>query len=101
MLVVFELTFRLGRSWGAKRDAFAQGQLAAIEASMLGLLALLLGFTFSLSASRFEMRKQIVLDESSALRTAYLRTSLLVAPEERTRLRDLLRRYVDARVEFY
>jgi hypothetical protein len=49
-------------------------------ASILGLVALVLGFTFGFAASRFEAKRQAVLDEANAIGTTYLRTNFL--PEE-------------------
>jgi hypothetical protein len=57
-----------------------------------------LAFTFGLAASRFETRRQVFLDEVNAIGTAYLRAALL--PEtDRTETRELLREYVDVRLE--
>jgi hypothetical protein len=49
----------------------------SVQTSLLGLLALLLGFTFSLSLNRFDDRSEAVVAEANALGTAYLRTDLL------------------------
>ena len=73
-------------------DAFAM-------TSVLGLLALLIGFTFSIALSRYESRRELVVKEANAIGTTWLRMQLLDAPE-RTRMEDLLRRYVDARIAF-
>jgi hypothetical protein len=67
---------------------------------VLGLLVLLLEFTFGMAQSRFELRQREVLEESNAIGTAYLRTRLLPQPYQ-TGTANLLRRYVDARLEFY
>src|SRR5262249_2384337 len=66
----------------------------------LALLGLLLGFTFSMAVTRFDARKQLILDESNALGTAYLRSDLVPGPARR-QTAELLRRYVDVRVGFY
>src|SRR5690606_28962629 len=71
--------------------------VGAMVGSILGLLALLLAFTFSLAASRFEARRQAVLEEANAIGTTYLRTRLLPEPE-RQELARLLREYVDVRL---
>jgi hypothetical protein len=71
-----------------------------MEASVLGLLALLLGFAFSMAASRFDTRRQQILDEADAIGTTYLRAHLLPEPH-RTTAASLLRRNVDARIDFY
>ncbi|WP_345476024.1 hypothetical protein [Lysobacter panacisoli] len=73
-------------------DAFAM-------TSVLGLLALLIGFTFSIALSRYESRRELVVKEANAIGTTWLRMQLLDAPE-RSRMEDLLRRYVDTRIAF-
>ena len=67
--------------------------------SVLGLLALLIGFTFSLSLQRYDARRELVVSEANALGTTWLRTELL-DESDRSRLQALLRRYVDIRIEF-
>jgi hypothetical protein len=71
--------------------------VGAMVASILGLLALVLGFTFSLAASRFDARRHAVLEEANAVGTTYLRARLLPEPE-RTRIIELLQEYVDVRI---
>lgn len=75
-----------------EHDAFAM-------TSVLGLLALLIGFTFSLALGRYDDRRQLVVQEANALGTTWLRTDLL-ENADRVRMREVLRRYVDARVDF-
>jgi hypothetical protein len=65
--------------------------------AVLGLLALLTGFTFSLAIDRFDARRENVLIEANAIGTTYLRTQLLEEPH-RTRISDLLKQYVDTRL---
>jgi len=77
---------------GKDEDAFAM-------TSVLGLLALLIGFTFSIALSRYESRRDIVVKEANAIGTTWLRMQLLDQPE-RARMEALLRQYVDARIEF-
>jgi hypothetical protein len=66
--------------------------------SVLGLLALLVGFTFSLAVDRFEARRGLVLEEANAIGTAYLRTQLLDEPH-RSRISQSLVEYTDNRIE--
>jgi hypothetical protein len=66
--------------------------------SVLGLLALLIGFTFALAVDRFETRRGLVLEEANAIGTTYLRTQLLDEPY-RTRISTLLIEYTDNRIE--
>jgi hypothetical protein len=65
---------------------------------VLGLLALLLGFTFSLAVDRFDARRVLVLEEANAIGTAYLRAQLLEEPH-RTRMSDILRNYTENRIK--
>ncbi|HKP69407.1 MAG TPA: hypothetical protein VJV05_08990 [Pyrinomonadaceae bacterium] len=66
--------------------------------AILGLLAFMLAFTFGFAASRFEERKQIVLNEVNVIGTLYLRAELM--PESiKSETRRLLREYVAVRLE--
>src|SRR5688500_9096652 len=57
-----------------------EGPIGSIVGAMLGLLAFILAFTFGIAASRFDVRKQLLLDEVNAIGTAVLRTDLLPEP---------------------
>lgn len=64
---------------------------------MVGAELGLLAFTFSLAASRFDARRQVLLDETNAIGTSYLRSVMLPEPQQ-TEVRRLLRDYVDWRI---
>lgn len=82
---------------GIAETGDAEGQEGYVVAAVLGLMALLLGFTFSLAVDRFETRRALVLEEANAIGTTYLRTQLLNAPH-RERITGLLVRYLDNRI---
>jgi len=65
-----------------------------IVSSVLGLLAILLGFTFSLAINRYEQRRELVISHANAIGTTYLRAQLL-GPPHRERLSKLLVDYTD------
>lgn len=65
-----------------------------IVSAVLGLLALLMGFTFSLAIERFETRRELVIQDANAIESAYLRAQILGEPH-RTRLSKLLIAYTD------
>jgi len=88
---------RLAQRRGPHVETGSEGQQSYIVSAVLGLLALLMGFTFSLAVDRFEARRHLVLEEANAIGTAYLRAQLLSEPH-RTRMSDILRRYVDNRI---
>ena len=82
----------------AGEGAVAQdGEPALLISAILGLLALLLGFTFSIAISRFDVRRVNVLSEANAIGTTYLRSQLLDEPH-RARLSGLLNAYTDVRI---
>jgi hypothetical protein len=84
-LRVFQERGAATASQPAKREA-AEGFLVS---GLLGLLALLLGFTFSLAIDRYEVRRHLVMAHSNTIGTAYLRVQLLPEPH-RARLSGLL-----------
>jgi hypothetical protein len=92
-----EAGYRIGAWRHARTSDEKEQPVGAMVASILGLLALVLGFTFSLAASRFDARRQAVLEEANAIGTTYLRARLLPEPQ-RTEVPKLLREYVDVRV---
>jgi len=71
-----------------------------VKTASLTLLALLIGFSFSMAISRYDERKNYEELEANAIGTEFTRASLL--PEkEAARTRDLLKKYVDIRISFY
>jgi hypothetical protein len=68
-------------------------------AAILGLLALLLGFTFSLALNRYEARRELVVREANALDTTWLRAQLL-EPSNKAAISGLLRDYHNARLSW-
>ena len=97
ILLAGEVGHRLGRLRLRRSEHEQEPPVGGMVAAELGLLAFLLAFTFSLGASRFEARRQVLLDETNAIGTAYLRAGLL--PEShRDDVRRLLREYVDVRL---
>lgn len=95
--VVLELAFQIGRRSKPKE---APPQLATIQGAMLGLLGLLLGFSFSGATGRFIDRQDVLMREANAMSTAYLRADLLEEPHA-TALRNAVRAYCDARIALF
>ncbi len=94
----------VGRRIGARRLALdpqgARTGTGAVEGAIFALVGLLIAFTFSGAATRFDTRRDLVVQETNAIGTAYLRLDLLPASAQPA-LRDLFRRYLDARIETY
>lgn len=97
MVVASEVGFHLGQRSGKRATGDAKSQHLTVEAGILGVLGLLLGFTMAMALTRFELRKQLVLQEAQAIGTAYLLTQLLPADEGKE-IGDLLRAYASVRV---
>ena len=71
-----------------------------VPSAMLGLLSLILGFTFSMAINRFDYRKELVVKEANAIGTVFLRAKL-INPEHGLQISPILKKYVDARLEFF
>ncbi len=97
MLVALEIGFRGGRLWQDRVSDGQKSQLGAVQGSLLGLLALLLGFTFSLALQRYDDRSKAVVDEANAIGTAMLRSQLIDASVRDESLNSL-RNYLDLRI---
>jgi len=79
------------------REKEPEAPLGSLVGSVLGLLAFILAFTFGMTASRFEARKQLVLDEANAISRTYLRAGFLPTAQK-GEIRRLLREYTAKRL---
>jgi hypothetical protein len=82
----------------AKTDELAD--LDVVQTAALTLLALIIGFSFSMAVSRYDQRKDYEEAEANAIGTEYLRADLLPA-ESALAVRTLIRQWLNQRVEFY
>ena len=71
----------------------------ALQAALLGLVALVLAFGLSMAVGRFDARRAAVVEEANAIGTTYLRAQTLSEPA-RTRSLELLRDYTDAAIDY-
>jgi hypothetical protein len=98
MLACMELGRRLGKL-RLSRDPKALEGLGAVEGAVFGLYGLLIAFVFLGAPARFDARRNLIAQEANAIGTAYLRLDLL-PPDVQPGLRELFRRYLEARLEF-
>lgn len=75
-----------------------ESSIGTAVGATFGLLAFMLGFTFSLTWARFANRNSLVIAQAKAIQTCYLRTSL-ITEKQRTEIRRLLREYTKALME--
>jgi hypothetical protein len=91
--------FIAGRFGKRNEGHGVSGNVSALEQSLLGLLALMIGFTFLMALTRFEARREAVLNEANAIGTTASRAGLLPEPH-RTESLKLLREYAQIRVDY-
>ncbi len=97
IIVCWGIGFRLGNRPSASGEP-KESLEGEVVAAALGMLAFLLAITFGMAEARYDARRQVLLHEVVAIRTAYLRAGLVKEPD-RSAVRHLLREYVDARLE--
>lgn len=98
MLISCEIGYQLGKRFRTVQDKEAQSSVSPMVGGLLGMLAFVLAFTFSIAASHHSSRKENVLDEANAIGTAYLRSDLLEMKYQ-TKVKQLLREYVSIRLQ--
>jgi hypothetical protein len=89
--------------WGHRKHALPEevrGDHGVVLAASLTLLGLIIGFSFSMATGRYDLRKNNEATEANAIGTEYVRADLL-GPENAARMRKMLRRYTDLRIQFY
>ena len=102
-LVVMWLSARTGAYLRRKRgdtDEADRHDLDLILGAALTLLALIIGFSFSMAVSRYDQRKNYEEEEANAIGTEYARAGLLPAADA-AKVRALLKSYLDQRILFY
>ncbi len=88
----------VGHWLGVRAARKGAAKVSTLEGAILGLLALVIGFTFSMALARFEARRDGAMIEAAAIGTTALRARLLPAPHDRDSVK-LLREYVQIRLD--
>lgn len=97
LLLAYALAVRVGRRPGLKQGGGEA--LGYLVSSALGLLGLLMAFTFSAAQEKFRLRQDLVVSEANAIGTSYLRVQMLSSPWREELSRELLR-YAETRERF-
>jgi hypothetical protein len=92
-----EAGYRLGSFAHRRSDDEKESPVSNVAGAVLGLVAFMLAFAFGIVWDRYDDRKALVREEANAIRTAYVRSDFLPEPD-RAEARELLKRYLDARV---
>ena len=99
IIVFYLLGYYLRRKAIIKKPDKSRSELGALNGTLLGLLALMLAFTFGMANSRFDTRRQLIIEEANDIGTVVLRTDIY--PDSvRQLLRASLKEYVEARIAF-
>ena len=97
-VLVMEGGYRLGRKRQLHSGDPIKSQFTAIQGSLLGLVSLLLGFTFNIAIHHYDNRSEAMVEETNAIGTTYLRARSL--PDTvRDETLAALGKYVDVRVQ--
>src|SRR5882762_6485403 len=100
MLLFLEIGRRAGIRRSHDDSAAAAEGIGAVDGAVFAILGLLIAFTFSGAASRFDTRRQLIVEETNDIGTAYLRLDLLPVDAQPS-LREKFRGYLDTRLEVY
>jgi hypothetical protein len=97
-LVVLLSATEFGRWLGTRVSDQGAEEVLTLRGAVLGLLALMIAFTFAMALSRFEGRRDAVLNEANTIGTTALRARLFPEPHSTETLK-LLREYVQVRLD--
>lgn len=98
MLIAIESGYRLGVKSKKLANPSYKSHIESVQSSLLGILALLIAFTFSIALQRFDSRSEAVVDEANSIGTAFLRAQLLPIAV-RQDVQKALHQYIDIRVQ--
>lgn len=99
LAAALELGYRLEQRARRITEGGTDSSLGAIEGAVFAILGLILAFSFSVAATRFDARRHLTVDEANAIGTAQLRIDLL-PKEGQPRMRALFADYIGSRIEF-
>src|SRR5262249_16460847 len=102
-MVVFmgmsQIGFWAGQRHQSKANEAERSEVQTLQASTLGLVGLLLAFSFSLAITRYDERRHVTEKEANEIDSTFLRTDFLPDPEA-GQIRDLLKQYLLIRLSF-
>ena len=100
MVVCMRSGYKLKRKKVKKDPSFKAEEGSAIEGALLGLLALLLAFTFSMASERFEERRKVVIEEANNIASA-IHNADLYPDSIKNEFRNYLKQFVEARIDYF
>jgi hypothetical protein len=103
LFIMMILSIRIGIRTGRRKKKRLEesGKLSTLsDLPMTNLLFFLLAFTFGMSGTRYENRRNIVIDEANCIGTALLRADLYPA-QDRTAFRNDFKEYIESRINYF
>jgi hypothetical protein len=100
MVIMLETGRRIGKRRMALDPEGSTAGLGVVDAAVFALMGLIIAFTFTGAAARFDTRRQLIVEEANDIGTAYLRVDLLPA-EAQPQIRAWFREYLDTRITMY
>ena len=97
VLAFWEAGYQFGHRWRAKGITENEGLVSSMVSIIVGLVAFLLAFSFNMASGRFQERRDVLIADVNAIGTTYLRADTVAEPE-RSKIKELLRAYVDNRI---
>ena len=98
LLALAETGFRFGTSARRRNPDAAESHSGSVQGAVLGLLGLLLGFSFAMAVGRYETRRSLAVDEANSIGTTWLRADFLAGQRE-IEVKNLLRDYTGLRLK--
>lgn len=99
LLVVVEIGYRVALQTSANEKEYLHDEIVAARDGISVLLSLLLAFTLAMVTTRYDTRKQLIVEEANSIETTMLRAQMLAEPS-RSRIQALLLEYLNARTSF-
>jgi hypothetical protein len=96
-LLAVEVGFRLGKYWKKRHPEEQESHIGAMIGSTLGLWAFLLAFLVGIAINRYDLRREVVVNEANAIGTTWLRAGYLPEPYG-SQSQALLREYAGERL---
>ncbi|OOG70592.1 DUF4239 domain-containing protein [Algoriphagus sp. A40] len=100
LILAFVIGFQFRKLRQKRNSSNAKIELGSISSTLLGLLALILAFTFSMANSRFDVRRELAISEANAIGTVFLRTEFF--PDSiQSELKTTLNNYLEERISIF
>ena len=90
--------YRSGFTFRRKNPEAAENHRGSVQGAVLGLLGLLLGFSFAMAVGRYDTRRSLIVAEANSIGTTWLRADFLPDPHKKD-VKEILRRYTALKLE--